>query len=1315
MQNNASGICREMRPSKRLLHSAIIVGMLLCSAAASPQSRISGPIDNSQLTTLGGNTIPLAQARFDQGAVPANFPADRMILVLKRSPGQESALQSFLGQVQNPTSALYHQYVTPQQFGRQYGVTQSDLDSISAWLRSQGFTVNHILSGRTGIEFSGNAGQIQAAFHTAIHSYLVNNEQHYANAADPQIPSALAPLIAGITLNNFAPTPMLRSAAEATLDPVTHRATPLYNLPVQNSSYCLNGYCFAVVPGDFATIYDTKPLLNTGIDGAGVTIGVVGDAMIDTSTVQHYRENFLPAYSAANLPNIIVDGPAPAVFGSNAQIEAYLDTEVAGAVAPNATVNFYTAANSYVSSGVGLALARALDDNQVSVLSVSFGLCEAFLGTAGNQYYNGIFEQAAAQGITVLVSSGDSGSAACDPPYNTSGPTQAVAGLYVSGLASTPYDVAVGGTDFYYPANATLTTLAAYWNMPTASNPDNNNDWSSARRYIPEKPWNLSDPALDQLNPGPTLAAGGGGASNCAVYTGPYINSGESPVTADCVSGYAKPAWQTGFGESMARDLPDVSLFASNGSNYSFTAICVAASDCAVPNSGPNSTSAPLQIFGVGGTSVSAPAMAGIMALVVEKTQSRQGLANTVLYPLSQQFPQAFHDIAVGTIRVGCKAGTPDCGSDGYLTGYSAGPGYDMATGIGTVDAMVLVNNWSQVAVKPTATTLSINPSTAPHGTALSFTVNVTGGAAGGDIALLIDRGSGNVNGQYTTSCASFPCIFTYAGLPGGSYSVAARFPGDSVYASSTSAGVPVTIAAASSELAIYYQAIAGYLNPINGATENYGQGVLFSVRPVPVGYTLPAVESSITATPATGSIVVSDNGTPVGSPLVLDSTGQAVFQSNAFSVGQHSLVASYSGDASYLPGNTVSPLATPMNFTVTPAPTSLELQPFYQEVLPGMGATVSAFLSAYGPAAPTGNVTFTITPAVGSSVVLPAAPIVVPSNGTSPSATVNIPPADIYVGPPTVGAPSNNTVTASYSGDTNYQPGAQKALAGIYDALAYTDTGVYTTPFLTAVAGQAIVINVKVGRALAYPPYPGSPSGSFQIFDGSNLLATLPAASDGSGNGVATYTSSSLSVGMHTIIANYSGDAQDQPSQGSTPITVTPAPPDFTMNAAAVTIPAGAVNPSATSTLTLTLNGAATTNSTLSVNCLPPSQSFLSCTVPSSVTIPAGTVSETTTIAIAVSGLTAAVEKLPKSNAPAWTAAGAFALILFVPFGLPLRRKGRAFLGMILLLAVVVGLGSCNSSVHSTPNVQAGSYSVTVSATLGAATHQATVPVTVQ
>ena len=1051
-----------------------------------------------------------------------------------------------------------------------------------------------------------------------------------------------------------------------------------------------------------------------------MTIGIVGVSNIDTALVEQYRANFLPAYSASNLPNIIIDGPDPGTEDQGDMIEAFLDVEMAGAVAPKATVDLYIAANSYVGNGVGLAIQRALDDNQASILSVSFGECEAFLGATYNQFYNNLFEQAAAQGMTVVVSTGDSGSAMCDPPENTSGPTEAVSGLFVNGLASTPYDVAVGGTDFYYPANATLDTLSAYWNMPTATDPNNNADWSSAKSYIPEKPWDLGDPVLDQVNLSPSLGAGGGGASSCISYTGP-IDSGDTANKADCNGGYSKPSWQTGFGSDQARDLPDVSLFGSNGSNYSFTAICAFAGDCAVPNEGPNSVSSPLQVLGVGGTSVSAPAMAGIMALVVEKSGSRQGQANTVLYPLSQKTPLAFHDIAVGTNAVGCLAGSPDCGADGYLTGYNATTGYDLATGIGSIDAALLVNNWSSVTLKPTTTTLEINPTTAVHGTALTFTVNVTGGATSGDVALFITFPAGSAQGQYTTTCAAFPCTFTYAALPGGSYDVSARYAGNGVYAASISAGVPVTITPERSEVAIYYEGgysvSNGFVTNVNGQTDLiFGRVILFSIKPVPANAVLPVSEYSITSTPATGTVSVSDNGTDLGAPLGLDDTGQALFEDFNLAVGKHSLVVSYPGDASYDASNTISPLATPLNFTIVAASSPVLLYPNYQQVLPGTGASITASLAFVNQLGPTGTVTVSVTSPSGVTTVLPAATLIANSATYFSTVSVNIPASALGAGPSTTSEAGNNIVTASYSGDTNYRPSAQQTAAYIYDAKPYTNIFMFTAP-TAPMAGQSIAITARVGwiDLLSVPGYPG---GSVTFLDGTNTLGTVTTVPDAYGNGIATFTTSTLSVGTHTITANYLGNAQFLPSTASITVVVSPAAPpplDFTLSATPVVLGSG-FDPSGTSTVTYKLSYAATSAGSISLVCTPPAQlPAMSCAVPSPVSFDAGATTGTATVTVSIVGDTANV-KMSRGSGRLWLAAGSgltFAFLL--PFGLKARRRRwRALIGAVVLLGLVAGIDSCDGVHLNGPPVAAGNYNVTVTATLGAATHQVTVPVTV-
>jgi hypothetical protein len=216
-----------------------LLAITYCSPTGWAQTRVTRAIDDSQRITLRGNTHPLAQAGYDRGAVSPDFPAERMMLLLQRSAEQESALQTFLQSVQSLASPQFHQYLTPQQFGQQCGPLDSDVQIVAEWLRSEGFTVAPIPGGRTAIEFSGTAAQVQAAFHTAIHSFVVNDEQHYANASDPTIPAALGPVISGVTINNFAPHPLHESRGQAMLDPLSRRAAPLFNLPSPNGSDCL--------------------------------------------------------------------------------------------------------------------------------------------------------------------------------------------------------------------------------------------------------------------------------------------------------------------------------------------------------------------------------------------------------------------------------------------------------------------------------------------------------------------------------------------------------------------------------------------------------------------------------------------------------------------------------------------------------------------------------------------------------------------------------------------------------------------------------------------------------------------------------------------------------------------------------------------------------------------------------------------------------------------------------------------------------------------------------------------------------------------
>ena len=578
-------------------------------------------------------------------------------------------------------------------------------------------------NGRTFIEFSGTARLVQEAFHTEIHRYNVRGEEHIANTSDPGIPEALSPVVEGVlSLHNFFTKPMHRELGSFHRDAKTGKwepenpdllLKPMFGVNVSGSQFEL------VSPYDFATIYNALPLWNAGIDGTGQTIAIAGRSDINLSDVATFRSAFgLPA----NTPTVIVNGPDPGEPSEGDRVENTVDVEWAGAVAKGATIKFVTTKSTMTTDGALASALYIIDNNIAPIMSFSYGECELGLGTAGNAAINSMWQEGAAAGITEFVASGDQGAAACDGGH--AAPYLSQYGLAVSGTASTPYNVAVGGTDFRWPNLA-----GSYWG--SANNPST---LSSALGYIPEVPWNgtcTSDDVLLLLGftgagydaaqtcnriwlinqSGFPLYAtllnaegGTGGASAC---TTPSANT-----VASCSGGYVKPTWQTGSGvpEDGKRDVPDVSLFASAGTLNSAYVFCDTELGACDYTSSTNAIGQ-----GIGGTSVSSPAMAGIMALVLQKIGGApQGLANPVFYQLAAQENLAscnsntvtggnncvFYDTTSDNNKVPCLSGSPNCiietagDAVGVLSSYSTTTGYDLATGLGSVNVNNLVNAW---------------------------------------------------------------------------------------------------------------------------------------------------------------------------------------------------------------------------------------------------------------------------------------------------------------------------------------------------------------------------------------------------------------------------------------------------------------------------------------------------------------------------------------------------------------------------------------------------------------------------------------------
>ena len=559
---------------------------------------------------LRGNVHPLARPEFDVGATIPSLPMERMILALRLNPDKQAELDNLLTEQQDPTSPNFQRWLTPEEFGKRFGPTDEDINVITQWLVSQGFVVEEVAKGRTWINFSGTAANVEQAFQTQIHKYLINNELHQANSTEPSIPRSLINLVAGpVSLNDF-PLKAMNSGIKHMLEG---------NLQPNYTTYYGAHY---LSPSDFAIIYNVASLYSAGIDGTGQTIAIVGRTHPSSTNWATFRSIMgLPA----NPPVVTINGPDPGDVSAGEDVEADLDVEWSGAVAKNATVNFVISKSTAATDGVMLSAQYIVNYNIAPVMSTSFGLCESKMG-ASNAFFNNLWLQASSQGITSFVSTGDSGAAGCDVGSTSSG-----SGLGVNGLASTPYNVAVGGTQFDEGSGS-------YWNAA-------NSGFASVTSYIPEVAWNESGNVLG----GSGLWASSGGASSI----------------------YSKPLWQVapGVPADGLRDIPDVSLSASIHDGY------------LVMTQGGG-------LYAVGGTSAASPSFAGLMALIVQRTGQRQGNANPRFYRLANAQYEGggaaiFHDTMNGNNSVP--------GVSGYFCGY----GYDLATGLGSVDANALVNTWT--------------------------------------------------------------------------------------------------------------------------------------------------------------------------------------------------------------------------------------------------------------------------------------------------------------------------------------------------------------------------------------------------------------------------------------------------------------------------------------------------------------------------------------------------------------------------------------------------------------------------------------------
>jgi subtilase family serine protease len=675
--------------------------VVLSASEAQAPNRLPQTIDVARTVVLPNHHPLWANAANSIGGVPANTSLNQFTLVLTRSAAQEQAFQQLLADQQNPASPEYHHWLTPSEVGERFGVSDADMSAIEGWLQSQGMHVNWVSPSRIFVGFGGAAADVGRAFGTELRYYNVNGAQRMSVAADPVVPQALASAIEAVRgLYSIDEQPGVRSTVQQSADP----------------ELSFTGGSHFVVPKDFATIYD----IPAAYSGAGVTVGIVSWSRTNFADFDNFRQKTGTSFPD---PTEIVPtsfggidpGPAYTTQQScsnclSGQMEATLDVERVGSTAQEANILLLVSAHTGSGGGIGADAQYLVNTTPVpaQVMSISFGACELSAGSSGVAYWNTIFQQAAAEGISVFVSSGDSGASGCDTAFSP--PPTSPAPNSPNYICSSQYATCLGGTQFNDTSSPSV-----YWNSTNSSG------FASAISYIPEGTWNESTTT--------SVAGSGGGVS------------GVMPT----------PWWQTGIGVPAARTgryTPDIS-FTSAGHDGYFGCLAASGGDCAGSR---------FSFIAFEGTSAAAPGMAGITALLDQKLGSAQGNLNPGIYELATSNPSAFHDATVETSGVtNCDVNTVSiCNNSvasrtslsGGQAGYQLQAGFDEVTGLGSLDVTSFLYSYG-MTTKATPT-VTVMPAQSSITTAQSLSVDVT--VSGGNGSPTATGSVVLTSGSYTSS-----------------------------------------------------------------------------------------------------------------------------------------------------------------------------------------------------------------------------------------------------------------------------------------------------------------------------------------------------------------------------------------------------------------------------------------------------------------------------------------------------------------------------------------------------------------------------------
>jgi hypothetical protein len=955
---------KEVNSARRFFIQALALLLLVwtCEALAEQDPKDKGcstsadTLAQAACQSLGAErTVTIGNARQaqlhlsnDQGPVAASRLLRGMKIALRPGAAQRRALEQFLAEQQNPNSANYRHWLTPEEFGERFGASRQASEAVAAWLIAEGMTDVQVSRGRMFVSFQGTAGTAATAFHTAIHAFNVDGRQHFANVSAPSIPASLSGIVADVVgLHDFNPVPQLVHGASL------------------SAQYAAGGGVNDLAPGDLATIYNMNSLYAHGVTGSGTTVAVLGQTPITLDDDRAYRQKF--GLAANDFQTVDVPNRGDGTGDDCDQEEATLDVEVLGAVAPNATV-------LYVWGATAIDAAQYVVDNKLAqVMSLSYAGCEY----SSAVYYQTIAQQANAEGITWIGAAGDSGAAGCDPILAP----DATNGLVVTSPASVPEVTAVGGTAFADSSSS------QYWSAT------NSTSGGSALSYVPETGWSSQSMVL----------GGGGGVSGV----------------------FAKAGYQSDFDTAVTggRMVPDVSLAAATGSNPYL-----------IIYNGSELT--------VGGTSAATPVFAGITALVNRYLVANGSIANPglgninpTLYLLAEKIPGVFHDVTAGSNDVPCTVGTPDCAT-GTL-GYQATSGYDLATGLGSVDAYALASNWTNVTLGQSSLTLAASAAQTQASQSVTFTAKVTG--EGGNVSnspvvfyysnpqsqlAPVSLGSAltDANGTATVVSAVFPSgSNAVTAVYGGSTTVAAGAESNSVSIAVTA--FPTTTAVA-----------------ITGGPYHAGELATFAVTVsaqsgVALGGPVPA---DAHFGPGSVSLYSADGTLQAQSPVAGD--GSANLTSKSLVAGNNSFYVSYSGNY-YASQSQSSPMSVAAS--QAGAATTTALTASATTIMLGCSVTLSAAVSGQsGSGAPTGSVTF-----YNGTTALGTAPL----NGAG-AATLSIVPA--Y---------GTASLTAVYAGDDTYNGSTSAPVQVTVGTAAPGDFTLSGTTSATISTGSSAVIALSV------------------------------------------------------------------------------------------------------------------------------------------------------------------------------------------------------------------------------------------------------------